>query len=86
VHATLARLEEPRLANQRYVVSDNKRDEIGAMALGAKLERALGRRFSAQDASFTVPGSGRKEGEKKKSRSDKKKSISDEKKVVSTTA
>jgi hypothetical protein len=50
--ATLARLEEPRLANQRYVVSEDKRDEIGALALGAKLEKALARRMSGQDASF----------------------------------
>jgi hypothetical protein len=50
--ATLARLDEPRLANQRYVVSEDKRDEIGALALGAKLEKALARRMSGQDASF----------------------------------
>jgi hypothetical protein len=53
VRAALARLEEPRLANQRYVVSDVKRNEIGVLALVAKLERALGRRMSAQDASFS---------------------------------
>jgi hypothetical protein len=56
--ATLARLEEPRLANQRYVVSEDKRDEIGALALGAKLEKALARRMSGQDAMFK--GSGKK--------------------------
>jgi hypothetical protein len=50
LHATLARLEEPRLASQRYVPSDDKRDEIGALALGAKLEKALARRMSGQDA------------------------------------
>jgi hypothetical protein len=53
VHATLARLEEPRLVNQRYVVSEGKKEEISKLALGAKLERALGRRMSSQDASFT---------------------------------
>ncbi|KAF2671409.1 hypothetical protein BT63DRAFT_216143 [Microthyrium microscopicum] len=53
VHATLARLEEPRLTSQRYVVSEGKREEISKLALGAKLERALGRRMSSQDASFT---------------------------------
>jgi hypothetical protein len=50
LHATLARLEEPRLASQRYVPSDDKRDEIGALALGAKLDKALARRMSGQDA------------------------------------
>jgi hypothetical protein len=53
MHATLARLDEPRLQNQRYVVSDVKKDEIGKLALGAKLDRALDRRMSSQDASFT---------------------------------
>jgi len=53
VHATLARLEEPRLTNQRYIVSEGKKEEISKLALGAKLERALGRRMSSQDASFT---------------------------------
>jgi len=65
VRATLARLEEPRLASQRYVVSENKRDEIGALALGAKLEKALARRMSTQDASFTN-GSGQKKAEGEK--------------------
>jgi hypothetical protein len=57
VHATLARLEEPRLSNQRYVVSDDKRAEIGALALGAKLDKALARRMSGQDASFNKSSS-----------------------------
>jgi hypothetical protein len=54
MHATLARLNEPRLQNQRYVVSDVKKDEIGKLALGAKLDRALDRRMSGQDAVFTA--------------------------------
>jgi len=53
VQATLSRLDEPRLTNQRYVVSDEKKEEISKLALGAKLERALGRRMSKQDAVFT---------------------------------
>jgi hypothetical protein len=54
VRAALARLEEPRLVSQRYVVSEEKRTEFGALALAAKLEKALGRRMSGQDASFSV--------------------------------
>jgi len=61
VHATLARLEEPRLTNQRYVVSENKKEEISKLALGAKLERALNRRMSGQDASFTKKKEGAKQ-------------------------
>jgi hypothetical protein len=61
VQSSLARLEEPRLASQRYVVSDKKTEEIGKLALGAKLDRALGRRMSGQDAVFTVGGSKAKE-------------------------
>lgn len=53
LHDTLQRLEEPRLTNQRYVASEGKKEEISKLALGAKLERALGRRMSSQDASFT---------------------------------
>jgi len=76
VRATLARLEEPRLANQRYVVSENKKDEFGALALGAKLEKALARRMSAQDASFRTPAS---------SDNSKKESNVDEKGIVRPT-
>jgi len=50
VQSSLARMEEPRLASQRYVVSDKKTEEIGKLALGAKLDRALGRRMTGQDA------------------------------------
>jgi len=49
----LARLDQPKLQNQRYVVSDVKREEISKLALGAKLERALNRRMVGQDASFS---------------------------------
>lgn len=51
--AGLARLDQPKLQDQRYAVSEGKREEIGKLALGAKLERALGRRMVGQDASFT---------------------------------
>jgi hypothetical protein len=49
----LARLDQPKLQNQRYVVSDEKKDQISKLALGAKLDRALGRRMVGQDASFS---------------------------------
>ncbi|EON63165.1 hypothetical protein W97_02392 [Coniosporium apollinis CBS 100218] len=47
------RLDDKRLQQQRYVVSNEKSGEMSKLALGAKLERALGRRLSGQDASFT---------------------------------
>jgi len=50
----LARLDQPKLQSQRYAVSETKKEEISKLALGAKLERALGRRMVGQDASFTV--------------------------------
>lgn len=53
VKESLSRLDEPRLTNQRYIVSDEKKEEISKLALGAKLERALGRRMDKQDAVFT---------------------------------
>ncbi|KAF1991914.1 hypothetical protein K402DRAFT_399869 [Aulographum hederae CBS 113979] len=53
VHSQLARFDDPRLQNQRYVLSEGKADEHSKLALGAKLERALGRRMSGQDAVFT---------------------------------
>lgn len=58
-NAGLDRLEDKRLQQQRYVVSTEKNDDMNKLALGAKLERALGRRMSSQDASFT-----RRTGEK----------------------
>jgi hypothetical protein len=50
----LQRLEDKRLQQQRFVVSEGKREELGRLALGAKLEKALGRRLSGQDAVFTM--------------------------------
>ncbi|KAF2834755.1 hypothetical protein M501DRAFT_1020546 [Patellaria atrata CBS 101060] len=52
-NAGLDRLEDKRLAQQRYVVSTEKNDDMNKLALGAKLDRALGRRLSSQDAVFT---------------------------------
>lgn len=50
--ATFERMADKRLEEQRFVPSGQKSDEISTNALGAKLERALGRRMSAQDADF----------------------------------
>lgn len=50
----LQRMEDARLQGQRFVVSQDKREELSSLALGAKLERALGRRMSGQDAVFTT--------------------------------
>lgn len=46
----LQRMENRALSSQRVVLSDDKVDNLNRLALGAKLERALGRRMSGQDA------------------------------------
>lgn len=51
-NAGFARLEDKRLSQQRYVVTSEQTDNMSKLALGAKLERALGRRLSGQDAVF----------------------------------
>ncbi|KAF2716439.1 hypothetical protein K431DRAFT_323805 [Polychaeton citri CBS 116435] len=55
------RMQDERLDKQRYVMSGNKSDEVGKLALGAKVERALGRRMTGQDASFTKKRVGEKQ-------------------------
>lgn len=40
------------MQTQRYILSNEKNDDMSKLALGAKLERALGRRMSGQDAVF----------------------------------
>ncbi len=47
-------MPDKRLEQQRYVMSGNKTDEVSKLALGAKVERALARRMTGQDAVFTV--------------------------------
>lgn len=47
-------MQDARLQKQRYEMSGKKDDEISITALGAKVERALGRRMTGQDAVFTV--------------------------------
>lgn len=49
----LEKLDNKRLAEQRYVPTQKKTDEMSTLNLGAKLERSLGRRMAAQDAVFT---------------------------------
>jgi hypothetical protein len=51
-NAGFERLEDSRLATQRYMLSNEKSDDMNKLALGAKLERALGRRMSGQDAVY----------------------------------
>ena len=51
--AGFQRMSDERLEKQRYQLSEQKVDEINTIALGAKVERALGRRMTGQDAQFT---------------------------------
>lgn len=46
----LDRLENKHLSQQRFVPSPQKSEDLSKLALGAKLERALGRRMGDQDA------------------------------------
>lgn len=46
------RLEDKRLSQQRYMLDAEKTDNMSKIALGAKLDRALARRMSGQDAVF----------------------------------
>ncbi|KAL4793343.1 hypothetical protein BDV19DRAFT_391182 [Aspergillus venezuelensis] len=46
----LNRLENKPLTKQRFVPSADKSDSMSKLALGAKVERALGRRMTGQDA------------------------------------
>lgn len=46
----LDRLENKPLTKQRFIPSTEKTDNLSKLALGAKVERALGRRMTGQDA------------------------------------
>ncbi|CAI6335925.1 unnamed protein product [Periconia digitata] len=50
------RLEDKRLSQQRYTLDAEKTDNMSKIALGAKLDRALARRMSGQDAVFRPKG------------------------------
>ncbi|KAI9839115.1 MAG: hypothetical protein M1819_003108 [Sarea resinae] len=47
---TFDRLTEKRLVQQRFVPSPEKTEDLNKLALGAKIDRALSRRMSGQDA------------------------------------
>jgi hypothetical protein len=44
------RLEVPSLNKQRFIPSESKAEDMSTRAIGAKLEKALERRLSKQDA------------------------------------
>jgi len=46
----LEKLENKKLATQRFVPTEEKTEHLSKLALGAKLERALNRRMGSQDA------------------------------------
>ncbi|KAK4100178.1 hypothetical protein N658DRAFT_497638 [Parathielavia hyrcaniae] len=46
----LERLKNPRLTDQRVHLNEEKAANFARLALSAKLERALGRRMTSQDA------------------------------------
>lgn len=46
----LDRMENKALSSQRVTLSEEKTDNFRKLALGAKLDRALGRRMTGQDA------------------------------------
>ncbi|KEY64904.1 hypothetical protein S40285_00108 [Stachybotrys chlorohalonatus IBT 40285] len=46
----LDRMENKALSSQRVILSEEKHDALSKLALGAKLERALERRMTGQDA------------------------------------
>ncbi len=50
----LQRMQDERLDRQRFVMNENKSEDLAKLALGAKVERALSRRMVGQDATFTV--------------------------------
>jgi hypothetical protein len=46
----LEKLENKKLTSQRFVLTQERSENLSKLALGAKLERALGRRMGGQDA------------------------------------
>lgn len=53
---------DSRLDRQRYIPSGDKVEELGKIALGAKVERALARRLVGQDAIFTAAAAAQAHG------------------------
>lgn len=50
----LDRLDNKHLQQQRFIPSQKKTDDLSKLSLGAKVERALGRRMTDQDAVLRV--------------------------------
>ncbi|KAJ8125470.1 hypothetical protein O1611_g8169 [Lasiodiplodia mahajangana] len=50
IETGLARMENKALSKQRVVLSEEKTANMSKLALGAKLDRALDRRMTGQDA------------------------------------
>jgi len=50
----LDRLENKHLQQQRFIPSQKKMDDLSKISLGAKVEKALGRRMTNQDAVLRV--------------------------------
>lgn len=50
IESGLTRMENKALSKQRVVLSEDKAANLNKLALGAKLDRALDRRMSGQDA------------------------------------
>ncbi|KAI0418398.1 hypothetical protein EKO27_g10194 [Xylaria grammica] len=50
IESGLARMENKALSKQRVVLSEEKTANLSKLALGAKLDRALDRRMTSQDA------------------------------------
>jgi hypothetical protein len=55
LHDGFERLENKPLTKQRFVPTEEKSDNLNKLALGAKVERALGRRMTSQDAVMRKP-------------------------------
>ncbi|CAG7921906.1 unnamed protein product [Penicillium olsonii] len=55
LHDGFERLENKPLTKQRFVPTAEKSDNLNKLALGAKVERALGRRMTGQDAVMRKP-------------------------------
>lgn len=51
----LERLENKPLQKQRFVPTAEKTESLDKLAIGAKMERALGRRMTGQDAVMRKP-------------------------------
>lgn len=60
----LDRLDSQSMQDQRYVPSSEKDDIMDKLALGAKVQRALDRRYSSQDAVYNPKPKKQRDAEK----------------------